>query len=573
MPPPQWSNTGATSARYITDDQLAPFVKDFLPTSQVELTLSCRNLINADIISKSDPFCIIWMKEPWQDQYYEVTRTETIDDNLNPQWVKKVILNYNFETIQKIQFEVRDEDLKGSDFLGRFETTLSDLVSHNSRQFVGKLSGIPNRNCGEIVVVTEEVTACKQIIEVQFSAQDIARTGWLCLGLCSNDPFLVISRSNEDGSYSVVAKTAPVLSTQHPTWRPITIKATTLCNGDPDRTIKLDVYDHRNNGSHKLIGTCHSSLSRLNSPHEPPMNLVDDEKRKNNPNNCTVGVLRVDKINITEDVTFLEYIRNGTQMHFAVAIDFTASNGVYTDPRSLHYLSGNRLNPYEVALRSVGEIIQNYDESQLFPAFGFGAKLPPTGQVFHQFPLNDNPSHPYCSGVEEILNHYRIRVKSVTLYGPTNFAPVINNTISIASQFQDGRHYFVLLIITDGIISDMHLTKRAVIEASSLPISIIIVGVGDADFDAMDELDSDDVRLTVDGRYAERDIVQFVPLNKFMSKTGSFIKSQTDLAKEVLAEIPEQLTSFMKSRGIRPQIQSQSVPQNTSSVYPTAPIS
>lgn len=111
---------------------------------------------------------------------------------------------------------------------------------------------------------------------------------------------------------------------------------------------------------------------------------------------------------------------------------------------------------------------------------GFGAKLPPTGQVFHQFALNNNPSHPYCSGVEEILNHYRIRLKTVTLYGPTNFAPVINNTISIASQFQDGRHYFVLLIITDGIISDMHLTKRAVIEASTLPISIIIVGVGDA---------------------------------------------------------------------------------------------
>lgn len=133
------------------------------------------------------------------------------------------------------------------------------------------------------------------------------------------------------------------------------------------------------------------------------------------------------------------------------------------------------------------------------------------------------------------MNHYRIRVKGVTFYGPTNFAPVINNTSSIASQFQDGRHYFVLLIITDGIISDMHLTKRAIVNASTLPISIIIVGVGNADFEAMDELDSDDVRLTVDGLYAERDIVQFVPLNKFLSKTGEpFIKSQTDLAKEVL---------------------------------------
>ncbi len=40
-------------------------------------------------------------------------------------------------------------------------------------------------------------------------------------------------------------------------------------------------------------------------------------------------------------------------------------------------------------------------------------------------------------------------------------------------------------------------------------MSIIIIGVGDADFQAMDELDSDDRRMMdVRGRYAERDIVQ-----------------------------------------------------------------
>lgn len=205
---------------------------------------------------------------------------------------------------------------------------------------------------------------------------------------------------------------------------------------------------------------------------------------------------------------------------------------------------------------------------------GFGAKIPPTGNVSHQFPLNGNPSHPYCSGVDEILTHYRSQLNAVQLYGPTNFAPVINNTISIANQFQDGRHYFVLLVITDGIISDMHQTKRAIINASSLPISIIIVGVGDADFDDMDELDSDDVRLSAEGRYAERDIVQFVPLNKFISNNGpkQFIKSQADLAKEVLAEIPEQLTSFMKSRGFKPQNQS-GLPPDSSVIMPTAPMS
>lgn len=90
----------------------------------------------------------------------------------------------------------------------------------------------------------------------------------------------------------------------------------------------------------------------------------------------------------------------------------------------------------------------------------------------------------------------------------------------------------------------------------------------------MDELDSDDVRLTVKGRYAERDIVQFVPLNKFLAKNGESIKSQADLAKEVLAEIPEQITSYMKSRGFKarlPEKTATEIPPDASIVQPTAP--
>lgn len=200
---------------------------------------------------------------------------------------------------------------------------------------------------------------------------------------------------------------------------------------------------------------------------------------------------------------------------------------------------------------------------------GFGAKLPPNGVVSHQFPLNGNTSHPYCSGIDEILSCYRSTLSQVQLYGPTNFSSVINNTISIAKQFQDGKHFFVLLVITDGIISDMHATMHSIIDASRLPISIIIVGVGDADFEAMDVLDSDDTRLGIDGRYAERDIVQFVPMNRFLTHGGQYVKSQAELAKAVLAEIPDQMTGYMKAKGFMP---GPKIPPDASQINPTAPL-
>lgn len=78
------------------------------------------------------------------------------------------------------------------------------------------------------------------------------------------------------------------------------------------------------------------------------------------------------------------------------------------------------------------------------------------------------------------------------------------------------QQYFVLLIITDGVITDMDLTRTAIVEASRLPMSIIIVGVGGADFDAMEFLDSDDKLLRApNGDVASRDIVQFVPFRSF----------------------------------------------------------
>lgn len=360
----QFSNVNSNSAGYVPTDILAPFTTGNEPTSQIEMTLSCRNLLNTDILSKSDPYCMVQMKGSGQDKFYEIGRTETIDDNLNPEWVKKFIINYNFETVQKMLFEVWDVDPNGQDFLGRFETTLADIVACSGRQFVGRLVGLPGRNCGELVIVTEEVATSKQIVNIEFCARDLKKLSWFV----SNDPFLVISRANEDNSYSVVVKTEFVRSTQKPRWKKVVVRAVSLCNGDYDRNLKIDCYDHRSNGDHKLIGTCHTSLRALSGSLRE--NIYTFIKKKPNGDEQQNGYLEMTKLEITEEISFLDYIRGGTQMHFAVAIDFTASNGSPQDPQSLHYLNMYHPNSYEIALRSVGDIIQHYDSSKMFPAFG-----------------------------------------------------------------------------------------------------------------------------------------------------------------------------------------------------------
>ena len=98
----------------------------------------------------------------------------------------------------------------------------------------------------------------------------------------------------------------------------------------------------------------------------------------------------------------------------------------------------------------------------------------------------------------------------------------------------------------------MEQTKWAIINASIYPMSIIIVGVGDEDFSSMEELDSDDKLLKHGGKVAARDIVQFVELRKFISKDGMWDKAL--LAKDVLAEVPQQVVGWMKMKNIKPNI-------------------
>lgn len=47
-------------------------------------------------------------------------------------------------------------------------------------------------------------------------------------------------------------------------------------------------------------------------------------------------------------------------------------------------------------------------------------------------------------------------------------------------------------------------------------------------------------------------VSQFVPFRDYMDRTGNHVLSMARLAKDVLAEIPDQLISYMKSRAIKP---------------------
>ena len=259
----------------------------------------------------------------------------------------------------------------------------------------------------------------------------------------------------------------------------------------------------------------------------------------------------ISELLIVEQPGFLDYIFGGCEVSLMIGIDFTKSNGPLTDPSSLHYQDPGKGNEYIEAIQAVGDILQYYDSDKKIPVFGFGAKLPPTfTHVSHCFALNGDIFNPEVQGISEVVSVYRKASQQVHFHGPTIFSRIIQMTAECAKRAevsQDTQRYFLLLIITDGIINDMEATVHEIVEASRLPLSIIIVGVGNEDFTMMKELDSDERKLVsrVSRRAMERDIVQFVPYRQLKD-------NHLNLAREVLYEVPSQLVSYMTLHGIKP---------------------
>ena len=105
------------------------------------------------------------------------------------------------------------------------------------------------------------------------------------------------------------------------------------------------------------------------------------------------------------------------------------------------------------------------------------------------------------------------------------------------------------MILTDGMINDMDKTCDIIWEAAYYPLSIIIIGIGNADFKNMETLDGDTILLTNSkGEVTKRDLVQFVQFNKYKNR----IEVEgviNELAEEVLKEVPRQVEEYFALTG------------------------
>ena len=306
-----------------------------------------------------------------------------------------------------------------------------------------------------------------------------------------------------------------------------------ICLLQPSYTITFYNYNNEKKFCHNIL-----TKNIKKPPSQYEVNILDG------------NFILTDYSEIIKKYTFFDYLKAGIQIALSIGIDFSSQNEGYNLKN--HHINANGSNEFENAIYLCSNILGYYDYDQKYPAYGFGALLddgvtrigyPP----FFNLNLLNNPE---IVKIENVIRAYRnlITEKQNFLFSSqVFFAPLIREIMNNITKKNNVFEYNILLILSTGVINDLQQTIDVLVEASLLPLSVVIVGIGDGDFKNMETLDGDIFPLTSSkGKKRIRDIVQFVRFSEFKN-------DMEKLSMEVLAEIPRQVLEFYTIKNLKPE--------------------
>ena len=504
----------------LEENEVDPNLKDL--EQRVSLTISLSNIVkNTNYYVE-----LIMYTDSYKKNKKSLGTTEKKSGENNIEFEEFFTLPYYFECQQYLDFIIYYENNSE-----KIETTLGKIVGSRKHNFERKLE-----NGEEIKIISNEIKKSKKIINFEITIINNSLETDIVYNITNLG---TMSEPQNKKLYQSEKKNS--ISNKEIKYKLCQIPLMLLNSKGKEKgsNILIEIIDKKNN---QKLGEFRGELSQLLIP-EPLIISLNDESKVNI------------KTKIVKNYSFISYLKLGVTINLTIGIDFTFSNGSYKDSFSNHYLY-NGLNDYEKAIKSCGDILAHYDNDQLFPVFGFGFQfLPelkkPTNDRYGllNYPINGNLENPDIKYINNVLKIYRKFIPTIELAYPTNFAPLIKDLIRVCKENiekGDKMSYNILMILTDGQIDDMDDTKNALVEASFLPISVIIIGIGKCDFSNMDILDADENPLIDNnGKKADRDLVQFVPYNKYKDDPSK-------LAEQVLEEIPTQIVEYYHHNNIYP---------------------
>jgi hypothetical protein len=503
---------------------------EFGPNEKIQMNFGVRNSLPGQRYSAIVSLSYDNSGNPNSFQQIGVLSEEICDGNGSLDFKISLLIDYFFEKNQYLLI-----DVKGFDRSFRINTTLGKVVgsrgqcanlpfgNNTQESLLISANTVKDNNVNLFLDMSVSVSNCNSHHNIFYLVKKKKLSNVVPnVGVNPVPTTQMVGVSNTSTDFvSIYKSEIKQVGNGYVTFKQMKIPTNFLSNGNFDHPFLIEFH---NVSTGQILGI-----------HSTTINKILTEK------SFVAGSVSVNCISDTvKEYTFMDYLKGGVRLSLSIGIDFTGSNGHPNDDDSLHYQDPRgKPSPYQEAMKSCGDIVAYYDYDQIFPVFGYGASIPNEG-TSHCFPIT--LGNPEIFTIDNVIHAYKEILTKISFSGPTYFAPLIKTILkNISDNFNTNKNsYCILMILTDGRIDDLEETISAIVEASYLPLSFIIVGIGTGDFSNMDFLDADN-NILVD-RYqkrAARDIVQFVPFRKFAN--NGFM-----LAEEVLKEIPRQVVDFYR---------------------------
>ncbi|KAF1756201.1 hypothetical protein GCK72_012654 [Caenorhabditis remanei] len=329
------------------------------------------------------------------------------------------------------------------------------------------------------------------------------------------------------------------------TWRPFTVQSDDLYGTD-GMDSQIEIVCISEEDKEGVIGQALVSMEVAKAMEAIPI-FNETYKQGRKP----IGEVRICRYQQLRVCSFLDYIRGGTSLKFAIAIDFSIR-----DPQNLTHNDYQQYsNDIEFVVRCLGETLEPFNPNNSWLSYGFGAKIPPHYRDSNNFCLSLDVDAT-CQGVNGVLNAFGKSHQHVHPLSGAKFSQIIYH---LAKQAQNNFNraseppsYFVLFVITRGSIEDLKETVQAAIFASKAPISIVFIGVGCEGLDEIERMGNAGKRLEFQGRKSERDNLQFVNATKTRLECDNYSDMSTTFLEKALQQIPWQCSTFYMQNHVLP---------------------
>ena len=232
--------------------------------------------------------------------------------------------------------------------------------------------------------------------------------------------------------------------------------------------------------------------------------------------------------------TFFDFIKHGIKLKCYIAIDFTQGSD--------HGLKKEE-NQYLQAIEGFGETLFSFVRD--YEVYGYGAKINETNEIPGFFNLNFNDKSLY--ELTEIEESYKECLKKISFCERVYLSPLIGNIKNLIAKNNELNIYniFFLLISNPPLKEDYQKCIDLFISNSFLPLSVIVVGIGDKEFKEIKNLINKNRIFSSEGLERVRNNIYFVSM-KNCNYNNEILKNKC------LKEIPKQVVEFYKINNISP---------------------